>query len=111
MDLPTMKELMEHVPFTMAATRAATSGVVMPQGINKTRVIESIVIALLTAGAVGMGGYLLAWPVLKAEVAQIRNDIREVREDIRMDKAEITQLRIDAARQGADINNLRGGGR
>lgn len=110
MDMPTIKELMEHLPFTMAGM---VSGRVdaLPKGINPTRMIEAVVIALLTAGAVGVGGYLVAWPVMKAEIQQIRSDIREIKDDIRLDKSEITQLRVDSARQGSAIDGLRKCGR
>lgn len=78
---------------------AAANGV---QQINKTRIIEAIIIASI----IGAGGYFIALPVLQEKIAQIQGSISEVKEtikEIRADQAEIkrdlTKVQIEQAKK------------
>jgi hypothetical protein len=97
------------MPFMLAGV-AATQ-------VNKTRIVEAVVIAAISGGIIAMAGYYVAFPVLQEQVAQMRREgletrqlIREIRDDInvrgvRRDakealiEAKIVQLQIEMARR------------
>lgn len=78
---------------------ASANGV---QHINKTRIIEAVIIAAI----LGAAGYFLALPVLQQKIEQIQGSIAEVKEtikEVRADQAEIkrdlTRVQIEQAKR------------
>lgn len=81
--------------FMMAAANGS-------QSINKTRILEAIVIAAILSA----GGYFIALPVLQEKIAAIEGAIVEVKQsvkEIRADQAEIkrdlTRVQIEQAKR------------
>ncbi len=86
-DLTTKPEL----PFMiMASANMATH-------VNKQRTAEAVIIAVVTAGITGLGGYFLALPVLQERLDQVRIELRGIRQDMREDRdhTEVVVNRLD----------------
>ena len=96
-----IKNVSDNLPFMACAMQAAHAGKV-----NTTRIIEAVLIALVTAGVIGIGGYLIAWPKLTDQVEYIRGDLTQIKQDIAQTKNEISGLRERAAGTEADVRNL-----
>lgn len=67
--------------------------------VNKTRLIESVITAVISGGLIAMAGYYVAFPVLQEQVAQMRREGIETRQLIRDIQIDLTamSLRRDAA--------------
>lgn len=66
--------------------------------VNKTRLIESVITAVISGGLIAMAGYYVAFPVLQEQVAQMRREGIETRQlikDIQTD-LQATSIRRDA---------------
>lgn len=66
--------------------------------VNKTRLIESVITALISGGLIAMAGYYVAFPVLQEQVAQMRREGLETRQLIKDIQADLQamSLRRDA---------------
>lgn len=51
--------------------------------VNKTRLIESVITALVSGWIIAMAGYYVAFPVLQEQVAQMRREGLETRQLIK----------------------------
>lgn len=51
--------------------------------VNKTRLIESVITAVVSGGLIAMAGYYVAFPVLQEQVAQMRREGLETRQLIK----------------------------
>ena len=51
--------------------------------VNKTRLIESVITALVSGGLISMAGYYVAFPVLQEQVSQMRREGLETRQLIK----------------------------
>lgn len=51
--------------------------------VNKTRLIESVITAVISGGLISMAGYYVAFPVLQEQVAQMRREGLETRQLIK----------------------------
>lgn len=51
--------------------------------VNKTRLIESVITAVMSSGLIAMAGYYVAFPVLQEQVAQMRREGLETRQLIK----------------------------
>jgi len=67
--------------------------------VNKTRLIESVITALISGGLIAMAGYYVAFPVLQEQVAQMRREALETRQLIRDIQTDLQagSIRRDAA--------------
>jgi len=66
--------------------------------VNKTRLIESVITAVVSGALIAMAGYYVAFPVLQEQVAQMRREGLETRQlirDIQVD-LQARSLRRDA---------------
>lgn len=66
--------------------------------VNKTRLIESVITALVSGGLISMAGYYVAFPVLQEQVSEMRREGLETRQlikDIQTD-LQARSLRRDA---------------
>jgi hypothetical protein len=81
----------------------------VPQTVNKTRVIEAIVIASISGAFIAFVGMYVALPVLMEKIDNIRRDIARVEQTVKDDrvdsnmvieklKADISQIKVDQAR-------------
>jgi len=66
--------------------------------VNKTRLIESVITAVISGGLIAMAGYYVAVPVLQEQVSQMRREGLETRQLIRDIQADLQarSLRRDA---------------
>jgi len=80
-----------------------------PQTVNKTRIIEAIVIASISGAFIAFVGMYVALPVLMEKLDGIRRDVARVEQTVKDDrsdrdrdmekiKADITQIKVDQAR-------------
>lgn len=83
--------------FMMAA---GTSG---SQQINKTRIIEAVIIAAIISAA----GYFIALPVLQEKTSQIQNAITEIKQDIKEMKQDLTKVQIEQAKSNVPVQPAR----
>jgi len=97
------KECAENAPPFMVAAMGATKGQLQVQ-----RVVEAIIIAVASAGAIAAGGVFVAWPVMQSELAQIKAEVREVKAEVREGGAEIVKLRERMAGTESDVRHLQG---
>lgn len=51
--------------------------------VNKTRLIESVITAVVSGSLIAMAGYYVAFPVLQEQVAQMRREGLETRQLIK----------------------------
>lgn len=63
------------IPFMIAGVTAAR--------LNSTRMMEAVVIAMVSSGLMAAGGYFIALPVLQEQVGTIRRDIAETKDTIK----------------------------
>ena len=109
-EISVIKVLSDTLPFMLMATTTE-------QTINKTRVIEAIITAILVGVIVAYAGMYVALPVLKEQIDQLRVSqadtkqlIKDMREDMErralkrdalqaMTEAKITQLQIELAKR------------
>lgn len=107
---PIVTSLVVTAPFMVASTE-------VPQEINKTKLIESVIQSVFVAAFVAGMGYFVALPVLQEKVEQIRREgletralLREIKQEMdtrsgRRDAldaaqdARIRQIELDAARR------------
>ena len=66
--------------------------------VNKTRLIESVITAVISGALIAMAGYYVAFPVLQEQVLQMRREGIETRQLIRDIQNDLTamSLRRDA---------------
>lgn len=66
--------------------------------VNKTRLIESVITAVISGALIAMAGYYVAFPVLQEQVLQMRREGIETRQLIRDIQTDLTasSLRRDA---------------
>lgn len=80
-----------------------------PQTVNKTRVVEAIVIASISGAFIAFVGMYVALPVLMEKLDGIRRDVARLEQTVKEDrvdrdrdmeklKVEITQIKVDQAR-------------
>ena len=85
--------------------------------INKTRMMEAVITAIVSGGVIAMAGYYVAFPVLQEQVLQMRResqDTRDLIKEIRVElearalrqeakeaalEAKIVQLQIELAKR------------
>ena len=79
---------------------AAANGV---QQINKTRIIEAVIIAAI----ISAGGYFIALPVLQEKTSQIQNAISEIKQDIKEMKQDLTKVQIEQAKSNLPVHPSR----
>jgi len=90
--------MLENLP--EAAKMVGSGGLFMmaaangTQIINKTRIIEAVVIAAI----ISAGGYFIALPVLQEKIAVIQGSIAEVKETIREVRADQAEIKRDLTR-------------
>ena len=88
------------IPFMMAVVAGAA-----PVKLDKTRVMEAVIIAIIAGTIIAMTGYYVALPVLQSEVAHIRRDVSEMKnsihdvkryQEVRREYRDIQQERMEA---------------
>ena len=91
-----MPDTMFHaLPFMLpAASAVATEG---GQVVNRTRVFEAVIIALVIGVMSVAGAWFLLIPELKTEFRFIARDVQELRTTSKGVRAELKQLQIDVA--------------
>jgi len=57
--------------------------------VNKTRIIESVITAAVSGGLIAWTGYVIAFPVLQEQVAQMRREGLETRQMIKEIQADL----------------------
>lgn len=57
--------------------------------VNKTRLIESVITAVISGALIAMAGYYVAFPVLQEQVSQMRREGLETRQLIRDIQADL----------------------
>lgn len=75
-----------------------------PQTVNKTRVIEAVITALIVGVVVAYAGIYVALPVLQERLDTLKRDAQETRQLIRDIKQELEQR---AMQRDIDMNKLR----
>ncbi len=84
-----MQEHAPHaVPFMLAAVGAT------PAQINKTRLIESFITAVVSGAVIALAGYLFAIPVLEEKLLQVRKEVVEVKESVSGLRLEVKENRV-----------------
>ncbi len=105
-------------PLSMPFMVAGVAGSALTGGeINKMRVLEAVIIAVVSGFVIAMAGYYVAFPVMQEQVSQMRREgletrqlIREVREEMNargsrrdakevLTDAKIVQLQIEMAKR------------
>lgn len=81
------EEAARCLPFMVAA------GANGEQQVNINRMLEAVIIAAV----LGLGGYLLLIPELKAEFNAVKSDVHEIGQDVKELSADVMQLKIDVA--------------
>jgi len=110
LEISVVKVLSDTLPFMLMATST-------PQTVNKTRIIEAVITAVVVGICVAYTGMYVALPVLKEQIDQLRlaqtdtkQLIKEMRDDMErraakrdtwqtLTEAKITQLQIDTAKR------------
>ncbi len=82
------------LPFMMAVAGPALTG----SEVNKMRVLEAVIIAVVSGFVIAMAGYYVAFPVMQEQVAQMRREGLETRQLIReiREESNASSLRRDA---------------
>lgn len=91
--------IQEHgVPFMIAGAAGMS--------VNKTRLAESVITAVVSGGVIAVGGYFVALPVLQEQMNGVRSQIVEVKADIREIKADIKDAsdKLDTRLRTVEIN-------
>lgn len=71
LEIPTaVKMIAGALPFMVIADK--------PQYVNKTRVLEAVVIGLITGTMIALAGVLIALPVIKEQLGNLQKDIARV---------------------------------
>lgn len=113
--------MLENLP--EAAKMIGSSGLFMmaaangPQTVNKTRILEAVITAIVVGVLVSYSAIYVALPVIKEQIDQLRNESKETRQlikDIKQEldmrgarrdateaalKAEIVKMQIEQARR------------
>lgn len=90
---------MWEIPFMAAAVPVG-----MPRQINRTRLIEAVITAMVSGAMISAMGYYLAFPVLQEQVNQIKREVvdtREILKEYRREREVITMKR-DAQHAAAE---------
>ena len=82
------------LPFMLAAT----AGVVPAPELNKTRMAEAVIIGLIVASGVALGGKYIALPVLEDWLATVIKDSEQTRLKVEQLQEKIVALQIEMAR-------------
>lgn len=85
------------IPFLLA-TGASTQ-------VNKTRLIESVITAVVSGGLIAMAGYYVAFPVLQEQVAQMRREGLETRQLIRDIQSDLQAMSLRRDQTEVELRN------
>lgn len=96
-----IRDALENAPPFMVAAAIATRGQWATQ-----RMVEAVLIAVLSSVGTGFMGYYVALPVLRAELENVRADVRRIAIEVSETRTDVANLRERAAGAAARIEEL-----
>lgn len=101
LDLAAVKVISSALPFMVVSAA--------PQTVNRTRVVEALVIAAVSGALIAAAGMYVALPVLTEKLDGIRRDVARLEQTVRDNRSErerdlekikidISQIKVDQAR-------------